>query len=226
MTQRFHSCVQQETEKRRKLIQREGFAKMTFIALLTAVVIQKGKFSPAHLLIKEFLCNNDIFWRGIFQPQDIALLSEGGAGSYPETEISSTLSSPLLGPFLWDSLPCENFPRSRRGSPRPAPGSLYSLYWHNLWSLSSTPFKSQWMKSAVQHEYFWLLGDKSPLSLDKNAFRLMIAKEAENFPWKLFPMKCLRAQPSATLITLLMSSEQSSTASKGLTASQRRPSAS
>lgn len=82
---------------------------MTFISLLTAVVIQKGKFLPACFLIKDFLCDNGIFWRGILQPQDIALLSEGGARSDPETEISSTLSSPLLRPLLGDSLPCEHF---------------------------------------------------------------------------------------------------------------------
>lgn len=133
------------------------------------------------------ICNNK-YWRVILQPQDIALLSEGGAGSDPETEISSTLSSPLLRPLLWDSLFLVSIFWSRCGSPRPARGSLYSVYWHSLWSLSSTHcmYKSQWVKSTVQHEYVWLPGDKSPLSLDKIYSASWQPQKQKTFPGNSF----------------------------------------
>ena len=117
--------------------------------------------------------------------------------------------------------------KSRCGSPRLAQGSLYSVYWHNLWSPSSTHcmYKSQWVKSIVQHEYFWLPGNKSSLSLGKNTQPYDSHRSRKLF-LATVPITWLRAQPSATLITLLMSWEQSSRGSQGLSASQRRPSAS
>lgn len=172
------------------------------------------------------ICNNK-YWRVILQPQDIALLSEGGKGSDPETEISSTLSSPLLRPLLWDSLFLVSIFWSGCGSPRSAWGSLYSVYWHTPgpWAaLTACINPSGWsLQSSMSMSDCLEINPLCPLT---KYIQPHGSHRSRKLSLETLSIKCLRAQPSATLITLLVSSERSSRAGKGLAASQRRPPAS
>lgn len=135
------------------------------------------------------ICNNK-YWRVILQPQDIALLSEGGAGSPLK---SLKLKSPPPCPHLCWDLYSETASSLWvfSGADVAVPGQpegAFTVYWHSLWSLSSTHcmYKSQWVKSAVQHEYVWLPGDKSPLSLDKIYSASWQPQKQKTFPGNSF----------------------------------------
>lgn len=175
------------------------------------------------------ICNNK-YWRVILQPQDIALLSEGGAGSPLK---SLKLKSPPPCPHLcWD---------------------LYSETASSLWAFSGADMavpgrpegaftlcigtaSGPWAAlTACINPSGWSLQSSMSMSdcLEINPLCPLTkyiqphgSHRSRKLSLETLSITCLRAQPSATLITLLVSSERSSRAGKGLAASQRRPPAS